>query len=165
MIHVGGPQLTQPLDETAVKDLVRDLCTWLVLRSPPHPERTVGTPTVPLDGICGFLLAECERCETEQGARILRATAEALRREFGSLEDTDSAPCADPRIGHLAHYLAQWFVREMFETRIPDFDPPWEFVEACVDVMAPPCPGASADERQRARDELTDYWPDYRPTA
>jgi len=71
----------------------------------------------------------------------------------------------DDRIGHLARYLAQWFVREMFETRMPDFDPPWEFVEACVDVMAPPCLGASAAERQQVRDELTSYWPDYRATT
>jgi hypothetical protein len=60
-------------------------------------------------------------------------------------------------------YIAQWFVREFFETRFDDFDPPEDFVEACVDVMVPPCPGASEAERQWARDELTDYWPDYRP--
>lgn len=206
-IHVGGPQLTQPLDEAAVKGLVRDLCTWLVLRSPPHPEPDVGTTTVPLGEVCGFLLAEGERCETEQGGRIPRATTEALRQEFGPVADTDTAePDRAPasngttqrlaqglrlirdstsgypanvaaralreasvldgrRYGVACEYLAQWFVREMFETQIADFDPPWEFVEACVDVMAPPCPGASAAERQQARDELTDYWPDYRPTT
>jgi hypothetical protein len=88
-IHVGGPQLMQPLDASDVKEFIRDLCTWLVSRSLLLPEPGVDAPFVPLHEVQRFLLDEGERCETEQGRRILRATAEALMREFGDVEDTD----------------------------------------------------------------------------
>lgn len=114
---------------------------------------------VPLGDICAFLMAEATRCDTEQGYRILRATAEAIAREFGPIADTDGP--GDWRPETTVAYLAKWFVGEMFETRLPDFDPPEQFVEACIDAMAPPCPGASKTEREQVRDELTAYWPDY----
>ena len=60
-------------------------------------------------------------------------------------------------------YLACWFVWDMWEVRIEGFDPPEDFVDACVEVMVNrPGFGWPADQRDAARAELTSYWPDYR---
>lgn len=131
------------------------------LALPPDPVsvESLGRIHVPLGDVCAFLMVEAMRCETEQGYRILRVTTEALAREFGSIADTDGS--IDWRSETTMAYLARWFVGEMFKTRLPGFDPPAQFVEACIDAMAPTCPGASKTEREQVRDELTAYWPDY----
>lgn len=58
-------------------------------------------------------------------------------------------------------YLAHWFVYDMWEVRISDFDPPADFVDACVAAMCEPEWGWPPEQHDLARRELTAYWPDY----